>query len=179
MIMAKIIGAALAKAGARSGQTIGGMHISGGKPGTPVSPPGDLEEAIAKGAVHPDVIDELRELEKERKERLAKQDPNDHMHPSMRMRLENGDYDGDYAEELREWDRQVQRQKGFMAADMALGAYDQMWAQSRKDIVRYAQQYDLDWALEGFPKRRGWLDPDWQERLEQLGLHDEKPVDED
>ena len=66
-----------------------------------------------------------------------------------------------------------------MAADMALGAYDQMWAQSREDIVRYARQYDLDWALEGFLKRRGWLDPDWQERLEQLGLHDEKPVDED
>lgn len=174
MVHPNVVKAAMARAGKRFADPEttpkGNWNAFGGKPGTPVAPPGDLEEAIAKGQVHPDVVDELRELEKERLERIQKTNLNDHIHPSMRSRLENDEYDEEYAQELREKDRWIQKQKDFMAADMQLGAYAQMFADSPEKLLQFAIEHDLAWALHDFLERRGLLDSDWLSRLEEHDL---------
>ncbi len=57
----------------------------------------------------------------------------------------------------------------FMGADMALGMFEECGADGTPDaLVEYAVQNGYVWALEYFLDRRGWLDDDWQERLEVL-----------
>ncbi len=159
----------LAKAGIRTGETFRGIRVHG-KPGIPIRPPvKDLEEAIANGQVHPDVVDELREMEQEGLKQINRQKtryPDDHLYPAMRRRLENGEYDEEYTQELRESDEEYWR-KRFIGADMALGMFDQM-CESRDALVQYAVSKDFDWALRGYLERRWVLDQDWLDRLERL-----------
>ena len=168
--LAKMWASKLAKAGIRTGETFRGIRVHG-KQGIPIRPPvDDLEEAIANGKVHPDVVDELREMEKERLEEINRQKkryPNDHLHPAMRRRLENGEYDEEYAQELREGDEEYWA-KRFLGADMALGMFHQMIGENRDALVQYAVSKDFDWALRDYLGRRGLLDEDWLDRLERL-----------
>lgn len=56
----------------------------------------------------------------------------------------------------------------FIAADMALGLACQDNCQSRGDLVDFALTKGLAPYLPLFLQRRGWLDDDWQQRLEAL-----------
>lgn len=64
---------------------------------------------------------------------------------------------------------QHEAQDDFIQADVALGAYEQQFAKSRDDLVRYALRLNYQWALPGFLQRRGCLDADWAARLDALG----------
>ena len=63
----------------------------------------------------------------------------------------------------------------FMSADMQLGAYAQMFSHSKDDFIEFALKHGFGWALHGFLERRGWLDEDWENRLDELDL---MPLDE-
>ena len=63
----------------------------------------------------------------------------------------------------------IEEINAFISADMRLGICEQV-LQTRDDLVQFAIEKGLAWAMEGYLKRRGWLDSDWQERLDKLGL---------
>jgi len=56
----------------------------------------------------------------------------------------------------------------YMQADMALGMFEQNFADSRENLIEYAVKQGYAWALPGFLSRRGWLDDDWNKRLKLI-----------
>ena len=60
-------------------------------------------------------------------------------------------------------DKRVPKEEvmAFVGADMALGTYEQNFAEDREQLLMYAVKEGLLWALPEFVDRRGWLDADW------------------
>ena len=59
----------------------------------------------------------------------------------------------------------------FFMADIYPGMYAQT-AESREQLLAYAIFNGLAWALRRFLERRGWIDDDWERRLD--GLEEER-----
>ena len=58
-----------------------------------------------------------------------------------------------------------ERAMAFIGADMALGMYEQSFAQDREHLLAYAVEEGHMWALPEFLALHGWLDADWVARI--------------